>query len=808
MKVVSYRLHLDVDFQSSVVRGVNSITVVGVGGPLVLDAVGLEIGEVEMNGSRARYAADDRRGKLIIRGVPKRESLVKVEFTKRVTDESIFGLYKSKYADGHLLVTDLEPAQARTVFPCKDEPAFKAVFRLTVVTDPGLAAISNAEVRSKEETPDGRTKYTFEPTLPMSTYLFFFGVGRFEEAERRADGVRIIAATRPGMSKYTGYILDTAASVLGEFGKYYGIPYPLKKLHLVGLPEYNVGAMENWGAITSREAVLVVPPDASVSDHRRAAHTETHEIAHMWFGDLVTMEWWDDLWLNESFATFMDHKMTERLHPDWDAWTDCLRRHTFPSLDSDALSSTHTIQAHVRTVNEMHGIFDAISYGKGASVLRMLESYIGEEAFRRGVSAYLKKFSYSNASGKDLWASLSKASEKPVPRVARAWITRAGFPVLEAKESGGRLKLRQSRFRLTGKGEDRPWPIPVEISSGGKVTKMLLEKRSTSITLSGTETIIVNPLRKGFYSVIYDREMYDRLARDLQNLHPHDVAGLVNDLFLFMEADLVEPEEYFRFVSLSEGVHHPLVIMSISEQLTFLRAIAEESEIVGTACVRFSSSQLKEIGLTAREGEDENLSEAREVVSVLRARSDADFSRSLCETFADYESAPSDMVTSAAISHAVTHGERAYAQLEASMKGARGEVERRRLWPAITSFKDPGLVERAVELPVIGRLSRSDATPAIRGASENPFCRKTLWKWIEKRYDLAHDNYGGSPAFFALMNYAIPLCGVGLEKEVRSFISGRRYQEGRLTYNRTFELLQVTSRLRKKLLALGAQHSG
>ena len=337
--------------------------------------------------------------------------------------------------------------------------------------------ISNSAVKSKNDTADGRVRHRFHPTPRMSTYLLFIGIGRFEEVKLSSQGLEVIAAARPKQAHKSKFILGIASAVLKDYSQYFGIAYPLEKLHLIALPEYHTGAMENWGAITSRESYVLVGERSGVSSRKRAALVITHEIAHQWFGDLVTMKWWNDLWLNESFATFMEHKMMSRARPEWDVWADFLRFETFRSMNQDALRNTHPIEVRVDTPDEIGQAFDAISYGKGANVIRMIESYIGEENFRKGVSDYLHKFSYSNARGKDLWKSLESSSGQPVSRIMGAWVRKPGYPLVKVMTSRGRVTLSQSRFSLENVPTRETWPIPVTFEVNGNHGGLLLEKK-------------------------------------------------------------------------------------------------------------------------------------------------------------------------------------------------------------------------------------------------------------------------------------------------------------------------------------------
>ncbi len=800
MEITSYDLKLDVDFAKARMNGVATLHLKGYEDPLLLDAVDMGIEGVKVNGEPRRSRFDKKKGKLRIPNIPRKGSAVEIHYSKQVAEETIFGLYKAKYDGDYMLVTDLEPAEARTVFPCKDEPAFKAVFNLAVTTESGLKVISNTTAASVEPTADGRVKHTFNPSPRMSTYLFFMGIGRFEESKVKAGKTEVISASRPGTSQHAKFILGVAAHVLQDYERYFGIPYPLKKLHLVGLPEYHTGAMENWGAIASRESYVILEKGASLYDFRHAAYIQTHEIAHMWFGDLVTMKWWDDLWLNESFAAFLEHKMLDRFHPEWDVWKDFLRSETFPSMNTDSLSTTHPIQVKVKTVSEVQQVFDAISYGKGAAILRMVESYVGDEAFRKGVSAYLRKFSYSNARGEDLWRSVARASGKPVTKVMEGWITKRGFPVVKVSAAHGKIKLSQSRFLVNGKESKDTWPIPLTVQAGGKVTSFLFDKPTAMINAPSADGLLVNPRRTGFYSVLYDDETYEALARRFYNMHPHDKAGLISDLFLFLQSGKVTPETYFRFLSLCGRSSDPLLIELGTDHLSILRAIADEAPIVRKAYDEFFVPVADRIGVSPREGEDQNLGTAREALMAYVVRVNDGYAKRLAARFPEFATVEPDLKAAVATAYSMVNGSSAYEPLVRLLKSG-SEQDRAKAYIALTASRDPSVVERTLELSISGDVSRSDSGYTIAGAASNPLARRVTWEWIARRYDAVKAIYGGAQQFYLYLDRALPRCGLGSEEEVRSFISGPRFDDGKITFRRTFERLEVYSRLRQKLLS-------
>lgn len=797
MQITSYDLRLDVDFKKSHLDGDVILHVEGSRPDLALDAVEMEIKRVLVNGRVAKFEHSND-GRLVVHGVPL-EADIEVVYEKAVHDGSIFGIYKSRYGSEYILATDLEPAEARTVFPCKDDPSFKSVFTVQVKTDSGLNVISNMPLRSVSPAGNGRSTFTFYPTPKMSTYLLFLAVGRFDEMKARVGGVDLIVASRPGQRAKMKCALEHMSKSLVFFQKYFGIRYPLKKLHLVGLPEYHTGAMENWGAIASREAYVLLDSNSTISELRASAAVIAHEVAHQWFGDLVTMKWWNDLWLNESFATLMEYKAVDSFSPRWEIWDEFMRTSIVPSLFSDSLYDTHPISVDVKTPEEAGQVFDAISYGKGASVLRMVEAYLGEEKFRRGVSRYLKRFMYSNATGQDLWVSIEEASGKPVSRIMAEWVTRAGFPVVIAKRDKDWLLLKQQRFLISGREEKGVWPIPLTVELDGKVKSFLFEDGTLKIRTVGSPAFKVNSRQTGFYSVLYDRDGYNELANRFGSLHKYDKWGILGDLFMFLAAGRVEPELYFRFVSLCRKEKDYLIVRGLVDQLSTLYSIANESSLLREATSSFLSAQLSRLGLSRRKGEKESDTMLRGDVASLAVRLDGELAAKLAGMFDGYTQVDPNMRAAVARAYAIVNGGRAYERLAQMVKTLDSEVDRGKIYSALCSFTEPEPVKRALDLSISGEVSRSDSGYTIAYASLNPYAREVTWHWIRDSFGKLWEMYGGSQQILLYFERAVPRCAVEHESEVREFLTPELMSKGGMVFRRTLELLHVYSRLRRRL---------
>jgi puromycin-sensitive aminopeptidase len=496
---------------------------------IVLNAIELDIEEVALDNAAATWRLDAATERLIV-DVPVAlrppSAKLYIRFAGILNDK-LRGFYRSTYLDDdgseHVIATtQMQATDCRRAFPCWDEPEFKAVFGITLDVASGLTAISNGAELDRNDR-DGRTVIRFADTMKMSTYLVAFVVGQLEAtAPIDVGGVPLRIVHVPGKSGLTKFGLEVGAYCLRWFQDYYGIPYPSDKIDLVGLPDFAAGAMENLGCITFRENLLLVDPAASTQHERQmVADVVAHELAHMWFGDLVTMRWWNGIWLNEAFATFMEIAACDAFAPEWDRWTSFgLERSV--AFETDSLASTRSVEFEVRSPADCEGMFDVLTYQKGGALLRMLEQYLGAEQFREGVGHYLRTHAYSNTETNDLWDAIEATSGEPVRRIMDSWIWQPGYPLVSARlcESGGRasLELTQQRFSYptADDASDDPtaWAIPVHVRNGGSVTTVLIDTADPVVVeLADPDgAVVVNAGGHGFYRVAYDPTLRARLA--------------------------------------------------------------------------------------------------------------------------------------------------------------------------------------------------------------------------------------------------------------------------------------------------------
>jgi puromycin-sensitive aminopeptidase len=482
-----------------------------------------------------------------------------VEF-RGVLNDKLLGFYRSTYTDDAgqehtLAVTQFEATHARQAFPCWDEPEFKAVFAVTLIVPEELTALSNGGELVNETLGDGRRRVVFADTMKMSTYLVAFVIGPLElTAPVHVDNTPLCVAYVPGKEHLTKFALESGAFGLQYFADYYGIVYPGDKVDLVAVPDFAFGAMENLGCITFREVLLLADPErTSFHELKNVADVIHHELAHMWFGDLVTMKWWNGIWLNEAFATFMETKCTDAFRPEWDVWTVFGLART-AAFDVDSLSSTRPIEFEVVSPQDAEGMFDVLTYEKGAAVLRMLEQYLGEDEFRGGIRHYLATHQFANTETTDLWDAIEASTGEPVRQIMDTWIFQGGYPVVEAElVSPGHLRLRQERFRFAlndepGDDDDTRWAVPVLYRYPGGSGRVLLTEREQDIELSAdVDYVHIDSGGSGFYRSRYVGALRRAAGAHVGELSPLERYNRVDSEFAFTVAGATTAAEFCEF---------------------------------------------------------------------------------------------------------------------------------------------------------------------------------------------------------------------------------------------------------------------
>jgi aminopeptidase N len=539
---------------------------------LVLNALELEVADASIDGKALPDSAVkiDKKSELLTIALPSElaagEHTLALSFSGKINQQGqgLFYVPYQEHSSGTkkiMLATQFEATDARRFFPCWDEPVFRARFQLTVVVPENWLAVSNVPIESEEKSA-AEKEVRFAATPSMSSYLNVFVAGELDLIESRIGRTQLRIIATKGKAEMGRYALEATAQILQYYNDYFGVPYPLPKLDQIALPGGFGGAMENWGGITYYESTLLFDPkNSSVETKQNIYEVIAHEVAHQWFGDLVTMAWWDNLWLNEGFASWMGTKCTARFNPQWEVWLrrnlprDASRRVGIAreqAMEGDARSTTHPIQQRIATEAEANSAFDDITYKKGQSFLRMLESFLGDDVFREGIRRYIAAHKYSNSTTADLWNALSEASQKPVGEIAAGWTEQPGFPVVKVKREGeGKVALTQERFTVNSQNAPPlEWKIPLTYAVVGEApaTLLMTTKTDNLHDVPADRALKLNVNGAGNYRVQYDDPSWNLLLRALSNVGVEDRVNLLSDAWALVQANRAPVSFYFGLV--------------------------------------------------------------------------------------------------------------------------------------------------------------------------------------------------------------------------------------------------------------------
>ena len=675
--------------------------------------------------------------------LPPGPATVAITFDVLLNDQ-LHGFYRSSYADAAgvehtIATTQFQSTDARRCFPCWDEPAYKATFETTLIVDAEHLAVSNTAEVDRRAEPDGRMRVRFAPTMIMSTYLVAFVVGPLEATEPiDADGVPVRVVHRPGQAHLTGFALDVAAHALGWLSDYFAIPYPSDKVDLIAIPDFAFGAMENLGCVTFREVLLIIDPgDASQPELQRAADVINHELAHMWFGDLVTMQWWEGIWLNEAFATFMETSCSDAYRPDWRVW-DTFARARSAAFDVDALASTRPIEFPVVTPQEAEGMFDLLTYEKGASVVRMLEQYLGAEVFCDGVRHYLDTHSYANTETTDLWASLETISGQPVQSLMHDWIYQGGHPIITATATPHGLHVEQRAFTLDPDvADDRTWSVPLVIRHDGETTSALLTERSMLLTgITGTPAT-VNAGAAGFFRTAIDEAILTELeANGPGDRTPTERHGLVDDAWSLTVAGSLSAVDFLRLARALAGEDDLNVWQALATGLHGLDRLVEgtAADVLAGTIRELAGPALASIGFEPGADDDDRTLELRATLVRLLGTAGND-----AEVIAAAQGAVDHAEASlgaAALTVVAHHGGQAeYDTIRAAWLDATDPVTEIRNQRALAGFRSVELVEQLLGDIADGTVRTQDAPYLIARALGGRTVARRVWDFVTTNWD-------------------------------------------------------------------------
>ena len=794
---------------------------------IVLNAAELELHSVELRladgkvlPGRPSLDAENEQATLgFSENVPAGRHELQIKFSGILNDK-LHGFYRSTYKDENgrerrLASTQFESTDARRAFPCWDEPACKAVYQVTLVVDEKLAAISNARVlRETALRESGKKRVVFADTIKMSTYLVAFIVGEFEASDpAMVDHAPLRVWAVPGKKQLGGFASDIGKFSLEHFSRYYAIPYPGDKLDLIAIPDFASGAMENLGAITFRETALLVDREkATRAELERVADVVAHENAHMWFGDLVTMKWWNGLWLNEAFATFMEMLAVDAWKPEWRRW-DSFTVSRAAAMQVDGLKSTRPIEFPVERPEEAAGMFDVLTYEKGASVLRMLEQYLGDEAFRAGIRLYLRRHAYGNAETTDLWDALEESTRQPARALMDTWIFQPGYPVISVEKQGRSICLTQWIFRYLqdGSDQDRKWHVPIFLRAGtksGVVQKtLLLTEREQSIEFDdAADWVVVNAGGHGFYRVRYSAELLDALKRGLQNrLSAVERFSLVNDTWAATLAGLTPLPDYLGLIELLHEENDVNVWTTVIGSGHHLRRILDDAQCTELArrLRQLFTPAVERLGWTPKNGESELESQLRgDLIGALGTLAeDQDCQRRARELFAQYENAPDsvDRNLLPALVAIVAHTGAAsdYEKFCNRFKTAKTPQDETRYLFALANFRAPELIDRTLNLTINGDVRTQNSPYLMRGILLNKHAREKAWAFLKAHWDEMIRLYPDN-AIPRMCEGIIGLIKPELEADAREFFAKHPVKQGAKQMEQHLERLHVAVLCQKR----------
>jgi len=762
---------------------------------VTLHAAEIQFGEVRItSGGRTQTArvTMDPKAETATFTVPQRlaEGPVTIEVTYTgILNDKLRGFYISKANGRKYAVTQMEATDARRAFPSFDEPAFKATFDISMTIDSADTAISNGRPLSDTPGPEpGTHTITYARTPKMSTYLVAMIVGDFVCRDGASDGTAIRICSTPDKLQLTTFALDAAQHQLKFFNDYFGIKYPFGKLDIIAVPDFAAGAMENAGAITFRERLLLVDPErSSVAVRKQVASIISHEIAHQWFGNLVTMKWWDDIWLNEGFATWMANKPLAEWRPDWHVELDDTED-TLGALGIDALRTTRAIRTKVETNEEINEVFDGIAYEKTAAVLRMIESYVGPESFRKAISSYLTKFSYSNAAGEDFWTEIARVTGRPVDRILRSYVDQAGAPVLAVRNrciaDASEISLAQSRFAVTpdGPAARQTWTVPACFkTTSGQPRCEVIDRAEQTSKASGCDNVFANADARGYYFSEYSPDAARALGKSAGGLKPVERLSLLGDEWWMVRAGRHDIDVFLDIAANMSGDDTPAVVDAIANRLTFaannIVDPGQQAQFQRWIRERFAPA-LASLGLPGSLRDSDDLQTRRATLAMLVGivGDDPEVQRRARELALGYVTDPNSLPPSLAstiLQVAAVSGDRAlYDQYVAQLAKLGSQPEEYyRFFNALSWFRDPALVKAALDLALSPAIRTQDTGTLVAGLLGRPWSRGAAWEFTKAQWKTLTDKLGVFQGVPTIVTALGVMCTPAQAADVKQFFS-------------------------------------
>ncbi|XP_016649348.1 PREDICTED: aminopeptidase M1-like isoform X1 [Prunus mume] len=829
-----YDLHLKLDLSACTYSGTVQINVSIVEETkfLVLNALELDVHEVCFTNSHGQQyrpsdvVLDGDEEFLVLvfdQALGVGEGVLGIGFTA-VLNAHLKGFYKCTYLDGgekkNMAVTQFEPVDARRCFPCWDEPALKATFKIAVDVPSELTALSNMPIISEKLDANVKTVY-FEESPIMSTYLVAVVVGLFEHIEdTTSDGVKVRAYCPVGKSDKGEFALNLAVKTLDLFSKYFSTPFSLPKLDMVAVPEFSGGAMENYGLITYRENEMLYDHlHSTTARKQRMAIVVAHEVAHQWFGNLVTMEWWTDLWLNEGFATWVSYMATDILFPEWKIWSQFLQQ-TTGGLVKDALEQSHPIEVEIHHARSILEVFDDISYKKGSAVIRMLQSYLGDDIFQKSLSSYIKRYSGKNAKTEDLWSVLSEESGVKVSKLMYAWTKKKGYPVISVKAKEHILEFEQTQFLSSGLQGDGNWIVPINFSLGSydRHKSFLLETKSREVDISDLVDsfdneqlwVKINIDQSGFYRVNYEDKLAARLRKAIEHnsLEATDKFGILDDAYALCEAceqslsSLLSLMDVYRkevdYIVLTNLIDVCYNVVKISSE-----AIPDSANDLKQFFINLLLFPAEKLGWDSIPGEDHFSALLR--AEILQALVIFGHDQTQKEALDRFQTLLNDRNTPllsadtkgaayiAVMRNASISNRKDFESLLNVYREANTVQEKERILRFLASSPDPDTVLEVLNFFLSDEVRDQDIIYGLFGISLE--CREIAWTWLKENWDLILSKYGaGLLLTHFVRDIVTPLCSNEKADEVEEFFASRVHPAISMTLKQSIAQVRIKAR--------------
>ncbi len=825
-----YSLTLAPNLKTATFTGVESIDL-NLAGPtnhITLNALEITFQSASVTAARREQAAaitlDNEREQATFTfpaELPAGKATLSIHYTG-ILNNRLRGFYLSKGAHRNYAVTQFESTDARRAFPSFDEPAFKATYDIALVVDSDDTAISNNPIESDVPGPgEGKHTLKFFTTPKMSTYLVAFLVGDFQCSSGESDGIAIRTCATPDKVALTPYSLDVAKYALHYYNNYFGIPYPLKKLDLIALPDFEAGAMENFGAITFREtALLVDPKTASINSEKRVAEDITHEMAHQWFGDLVTMQWWDNVWLNEGFATWMENKPVAAMHPEWNIDQD-VATNLDDTMNLDAGPTTHPIRARADTRDEIEEMFDGISYGKAGNVLLMVENFLGPETFRQGVHNYLAAHLYANATAEDFWNAQTTTSHKPVDKIMESLVAQPGVPqIIFGQEANGQVAVEQKRFFLTPGIVANPaqrWTVPICFktpTAGSNAPSpsddsardcRLLSPSDSSLKVPAGALFFADAGGKGYYRSTYLPSVYaDLVAHVESGLTPTERISLIGDEWAQVRANKASVGAYLNLVSAVKNDPNADVLASAIDGVDAIydrvASTSKERDALSSWIRTTFEPEYSKLG-TPSENDSPNTRELRAVlfanlglygndpVILAQAREIG------IKYLADPASIDSNLGQTALVVAAKDGDSALFDRLQTVYETSNNPERQIGALRLLAHFQNPALIERALNFAVSGKVRNQDAAAQLAVALDSDKSRAQTWRFIQANWSKVQTEL--TPELGAnLVESAGSFCSQPDRDSVESFFSTHKVAAAEQTLKHAIESINGCIELR------------